>query len=191
MIRWILLFVSLAPGAWANAYCAELWFTRNLIFDRAGYCFGSTLGQALFDNADCIGKNVTLDPVSQRKVAKIREIETWEECRVNTNGTSLVFEDMEAKRALLDLPVPDNLGSGCLGWRGTAIPLRTGHRAEAPVSGWLQTGDYILFDHYDEGDWLFITTYAPTAVGGWGPAKAMGWMTGVTMDNDACDNWAG
>ena len=191
MKHWIPIFLLLAPAtAAADEYCDELWFTRNLMFDRAGYCFGSALGQGMFDNSDCIGKNVTLDPVSQRKVNLIREIEAREGCRVDTGQSRISFEDIGLKRGLTDLPVPDNLGSGCLGWRGGPVPLRAGHSAGAPPVGRLESGDYILFDHYDEGDWSFVTVYAPTAGGGWGPTKAMGWIS-VPMNEDSCDNWAG
>ena len=47
-----LLSLCVTP-AFALDHCEEWWFTRNLVFDRAGYCFSSPLGQAVFDNSDC------------------------------------------------------------------------------------------------------------------------------------------
>lgn len=58
----------------ASDTCHDLWFTRNAIIDRAGYCFGSPLGQAIFDNTGCIGKSVNLPPQDARTVALIREL---------------------------------------------------------------------------------------------------------------------
>ena len=45
----ICAFVVAGPAA-ADERCHDLWFARNAIMDRAGYCFGSVLGQAVFDN---------------------------------------------------------------------------------------------------------------------------------------------
>lgn len=61
----------LATTAQADGRCNDLWFTRNALINQAGYCFGSNLGQALFDNSDCQGKSVTLSPEAQRQVAQI------------------------------------------------------------------------------------------------------------------------
>ena len=63
----LLLFLIASPAA-ASDVCHDLWFTRNLIMDRAGYCFGSMLGKATFDNSDCTGKNVSLDAGDQLMV---------------------------------------------------------------------------------------------------------------------------
>ncbi|EBA16598.1 hypothetical protein RSK20926_22774 [Roseobacter sp. SK209-2-6] len=52
--------------AFADESCNDLWFTRNAIINQAGFCFGSNLGQALFDNGDCIAKSVPLSPEAQR-----------------------------------------------------------------------------------------------------------------------------
>ena len=53
-MRWILLLGLVWPvQAWALEICDDLWLTRNLIFDRAGYCFGSVLGKSVFDNEGC------------------------------------------------------------------------------------------------------------------------------------------
>ena len=44
----IFMLLSIAPPVVAqedDPPCDELWFARNLLFDRAGHCFDSTLGQ--------------------------------------------------------------------------------------------------------------------------------------------------
>jgi hypothetical protein len=35
--------------------CHDLWYQRNLIYDRAGYCFKTAKGQRYFSNAGCNG----------------------------------------------------------------------------------------------------------------------------------------
>ena len=48
-MRWLLLVLLLIPApVRALEICDDLWFTRNLLFSRAGYCFGSVLGQTVF-----------------------------------------------------------------------------------------------------------------------------------------------
>ena len=89
MKRLILALILLASPAAAADVCDDLWFTRNLIMDRAGYCFGSALGQAVFDNGNCIGKSVSLSTQLQRQVAEIRELEKQIPCKVDTARTRL------------------------------------------------------------------------------------------------------
>ena len=95
---WVLLLLVATPG-FAQEACDDVWFTRNLHFDRAGYCFGSPLGQAVFDNSNCIGKDVTLAPDAKRQIDEIRRIEALHGCNVDTNRSFL---------AIPDLPIPDS-----------------------------------------------------------------------------------
>lgn len=69
------LFAVLTPLPAVADACDEMWFIRNLHFDRAGYCFGSTLGQNIFDNAGCTGKDVQLSSEAQKSIAFIKEME--------------------------------------------------------------------------------------------------------------------
>ncbi len=96
---------------------------RNLIMDRAGYCFGSALGQALYDNGDCIGKQVSLSPAQSRQVQNIQRLEAEIGCKVNTGSRRLDLPNMELLRRLHDMPLPDNGGWACIGWQGAAVPL--------------------------------------------------------------------
>ncbi len=41
------------PVQRAAVSCDELWYRRNAIWHRYGYCFGSARGQAAFGNAGC------------------------------------------------------------------------------------------------------------------------------------------
>jgi len=61
-----LLLAALAAPAAALEICDELWFTRNLIYDRAGYCFSSPLGRAVFDNSDCTGSALKIAEIFQK-----------------------------------------------------------------------------------------------------------------------------
>ena len=80
LMSFFLTAMTLPIGAFAGETCEDLWFTRNLIMDRAGYCFGSALGQSLFDNGDCLGKSVVLDAASSRLVQELRAREAQFAC---------------------------------------------------------------------------------------------------------------
>ncbi|MEP3279221.1 MAG: caspase family protein [Stappiaceae bacterium] len=69
----------------ATNTCEALWYERNAIFARNGYCFGSARGQAAFSNAGCrAGLSAGQIPLSQnerRQVAEIRASERNLGCR--------------------------------------------------------------------------------------------------------------
>lgn len=173
-----------APIAFANG-CHDLWFTRNLIMDRAGYCFGSVLGQAQFDNSDCVGKQVALAPYWQDLVRQIQGLEREWSCRVNTGQPVLELEDAWIRRQLVHLPLRDELGSGCLGWQGPQTPLYAGFDGVSPVIGQINAGQYVTFYHWPVGDWTYVTASGPDFV-----SVSGGWMFGAVPQN-YCAQWAG
>lgn len=181
----ILLCLACAPAV-ADEFCHDLWFTRNALFDRAGYCFGSALGQAVFDNSDCVTRQPALDPAAQAAVAQIKAMEARVGCRVNTAQGWLDLDDLHILRQLIDLPIPDELGSGCLGWQGPVVPLHSGHSPNAPVIGRIAPGDYVLFDHWPVAGWSYVTTHGPNFVG----LTSGGWVRWV-YDDSVCASWAG
>lgn len=73
---------GLVPAASA-ASCWDLWYERNAIYDRNGYCFSTSLGQRTFNNADCWTKNPALSASEQRRVARIQAEERRRGCKVN------------------------------------------------------------------------------------------------------------
>ena len=174
-MRWILLFVLpfFASPALAATGCEDIWFTRNLIMDRAGYCFSSTLGQELFDNSDCTGTTVTLDPRSEAIVDRIRALEAEHGCNVDTNRTYLDIKDLQFRRALVDLPIMAEGDWGCLGWTGPEVPLYNSYHEGYQPIGRLQPGDYVSFAFLSDAEgWRYVTTHAPV----WGPLRSAGWL---------------
>ena len=173
-MRFFLLVLMLVPGPVAAAdYCHEMWFNRNLIYDRAGYCFGSALGQAVFDNSDCTGTEVTLSAADQALVNAIRAEERT--CKVDTGGTVLNVHGVAFRKEMIDLPMPVADESACVGWLGEPLPLRLGHSAEAPVGAMAERGDNLLYQFADVGDWSFVEAFRDGEVVGVGWAPYFDW----------------
>lgn len=186
-MRPILFLCALLLAAPAAAEpCDDLWFTRNLIMDRQGYCFGTRLGRTVFDNGNCTGKTVQLDGRNQNLVARIRAQEQNLDCKVNTGGTQLNVPDMDFRRDIADLPVAAEHESGCVGWQEPPTPLYRGRKIASPVVARIQPGDDVLYSHWDEGDWQYVIVHES----GWGRVKGSGWLIDPT-DEKSCRQWAG
>ena len=183
-MRLTFLLCMLAGPAWADA-CHDLWFTRNLVIHRAGYCFGSVLGQAQFDNAGCIGKNVTLDPASTAAVEQIRGLEAEYQCGVDTSQPVLDLPDRDLRLRLEALPIADGFESACIRFRAAPLPLHSGPSQQSPVIGQITPGDTIGFGHLPAGGWNYVTTHA-----GDGVLRSGGWL-GAGVGEDDCELWAG
>lgn len=165
-----LLLVLLAGPSAAQGWCDDLWFTRNLVMDRAGYCFGTPLGQALFDNSDCTGRRIALDPEASRLVDTILAAEARNECAIDTSRRTVDLDDAAIRRRLTDLPVRDEFESACIGWLGPETPLRAGHDRTAPELDRIARGDIVRYEHVPFGDWSYVTVATPefeTKGGGW------------------------
>ena len=109
------ILIALPLPALADDICHDLWFTRNLIMDRAGYCFGSILGKSTFDNGDCTGKSVALGTAATEMVARIQASEKELACKVDTGQPVLDLEDADFRRTLTDLPLRSPFESACIG----------------------------------------------------------------------------
>ncbi|WP_295813988.1 DUF4453 domain-containing protein [uncultured Nitratireductor sp.] len=185
-MRWLpVLLTLIATPAAANESvgCQDIWFTRNLVMDRAGYCFATPLGQALFDNSDCTGKSVSIDALGSRLVSQIQALEKQHGCAVNTRRTRLDLDDLRIRRQLRDLPVFDEFPGGCLGWTAGREPLYAGRDSGSKVIGRIEPGDYVSFTHLPVDGWSYVTVSEP----GWGALKSGGWMSGETH----CKDFAG
>lgn len=60
--------------------CFDLWYERNAIFDRKGYCFKTAKGRKYFDNADCWTSNPSLTPAELRRVDELKRLEAANGC---------------------------------------------------------------------------------------------------------------
>jgi hypothetical protein len=169
MIRILFCLLLLCGPALATP-CADLWFSRNQTINQAGYCFGSNLGQALFDNADCTGKNVSLSPAQSRIVAQIKAIEKTVGCKIDTKSRRIELDDLAIRQQLTIQPVLDEFPSGCVGWTGGQILLYAGTSNATRVIGSAQAGDNIYFTHTPQDGYNYVTVtnsaYALKS-GGW------------------------
>ncbi|WP_163846848.1 DUF4453 domain-containing protein [Pseudooceanicola aestuarii] len=181
------LAVSMLAGPLrAGGICEDFWYTRNAVMDRAGYCFGSALGQAVFDNGDCRTKQPALSPGDTAMVQHIQAEERRFSCKINTRAIQLDLHDLSWRRALSDLPVADPIEGGCLGWQGGPVVLRAGHDASSPALATIQPGDHVGFGHIPVGEWTYVTLHPP----GWGPVRGAGWMP-IHHGELPCANYAG
>ena len=63
--------------------CQNLWYVRNSIYDRRGYCFKTQDGKDAFDNSDCYVKNASNIPFNTNEsnnIARIRSVESQKGC---------------------------------------------------------------------------------------------------------------
>ena len=176
---------TFATAPQADELCNDLWFTRNAIINQAGYCFGSNLGQALFDNSDCIGKEVQLSAQDQATIALIQENERANACRVDTSARHLDLQDLSTRQKLRDFPIWDDFESACIGWLSPPAHLRAGHSRDAAVVGRIELGDTVRYGHLPQGDW----SYAMVFDGDW-RFKSAGWLNFNEAD-EACEDFAG
>jgi hypothetical protein len=175
------LFVAPLPAA-AQDICDALWFTRNLVFDRAGYCFSSPLGLAYF-SADCTTTEPELDPAAQEVVSQILELEEQWECSVDTQRTELAPYDTQVLTFIEDLPVPTGFESSCFGWKGDMLMLRAARRDDAQPTGFIRPGDDLLTAHADFDGWSF---YSMTPQG-----QGLGWVRSPEWSEATCTALAG
>ena len=171
----------------ASRICDELWFTRNWVMDQTGYCFGSALGQAQFDNSDCAGQQITLTPVQRAFVTEIRRRESTLGCSVNTARSALDMPDLALRKRLERQPVRhegDNMeGWGCLGYVGPQVRLHVGPSSTSAQVGRIEAGDWVGIGGHEAIDgWMYVLTYGPS----WSAFRSAGWMPeGLTISCEA------
>ena len=192
-ISYVLFVLFLTPNSaiFAQDACDDYWFVRNLIFDRAGYCFGSPLGQSVFDNTDCHTKSPQLSEDDKSRIAQIKTKETEWGCSVDTARRNLDLPSFKLRLRMSDQPLHDDTESACLGYRGPDVPLRAGRSPDSPIIGYLRDGDthidaYTYFDGEPADTWRYVgavfrdETRLPDI--GWTNVKGL-W--------DNCDAYAG
>lgn len=190
MIRFAVpALLALAAGpALGFDECDDLWFSRNLVYDQAGYCFGSALGQAVFDNAGCTPGAILPDAGGQALIRFVRAREAELGCKADTSRSTLDIDNLDLRLAL-EPPVVahSEYASGCLGWTGAPIELLAGPRAEAAAIGGVEPSDDIVWEYEwleETPGWSFITVYRGAAQVG------LGWMAGEP-DQAFCSGLAG
>lgn len=190
MLRKILvLFFLAAPGiSSARDLCDDLWFTRNLVFDKAGYCFSTPLGQAVFDNSDCTSKSPQLPRDAQAFVAWVKLQEAEWECALDTERTHITTELLPIRRLIRHRVAPSGYESACIGWHGDAFPLFDGHSGKMLPIGQVEPADIIIweFNMLDPtpNGWDFLTVQRDGAM------ISMGWSN-MRIEPAMCDGMAG
>lgn len=180
-MKYAILFALLPTLAQADAFCDELWFTRNLIFDRAGYCFGSTLGKATFDNADCTTKSPDLTAREQAQVTALKGLEGFSDCRIDTGRREMDFTRGDWLAEFDTLPIRSEGESSCIDFKGPDLPLYSGASTQSAVVGSIRKGDDPLYSHAAQGDWEFVT------IG----ASGGGWTNVDLFTTNRCEAYAG
>lgn len=143
----------------AQASCEDAWYLRNLAFDRAGYCFGSTLGKGIFDNSDCTTKSPALSAWDQRMVDATKRYETRMGCKIDTGATRL-DSTLIGKLDDVDLlPTLAPYESICIGFNGPDLPMRSdlGIATSYPT-GEVAAGDIVRFRFEAAGGFEFVET---------------------------------
>lgn len=177
-------FVTVAPAVQALEYCEELWFTRNLAFHQAGYCFGSTLGKAVFGNAGCTGTDVALSPAQTELVAQVRAAEAAEGCQVDSSARGLRIRSLSARKSVYDIPMPSLYESACIGWQRQPKSLHVGRNPASAMLGEVRLGDDLLFEFEQAGPWAFVQVLRG------GMRVGMGWAE-IDINQMDCEAFAG
>ncbi|MCH2164052.1 MAG: DUF4453 domain-containing protein [Marinovum sp.] len=190
------LALAASPALADPDICAEYWYSRNAIFNYGGYCFGSALGQAEFDNSDCIPGPPALSESDAVQVTQIRTYEDHFDCAVNTGTQSIAFSTKPLLSRLIDLPVRGFDGSvddpvsleftaACINYLGpTPIALRAGTTTDTPIIGAIKPGDDVITSHHGLNGWTYLTARGP------GDQDSGGW-TSTPFASLTCEGFAG
>lgn len=184
LILGLLLSVGTFGSAGALEYCEELWFLRNSVFHDVGYCFGSNLGQTVFGNEGCTGKNVSLSAGQKALIAEVRAAEAEEACKVDSSQSHISVSRLDLRQRLKDRPFPDFFESACIGWQKAPLPLMPAHSDSGAPIGWVEKGQSLLFQYLDEDGWSFVEVLGGDGI------TAVGWAQ-ITLDEDHCADFVG
>ncbi|ABD56799.1 DUF4453 domain-containing protein [Jannaschia sp. CCS1] len=157
-----------------SSFCQELWLSRNTVMDRAGQCFGTPLGQAVFDNSDCVEGGLRLTPMDAEIVRLAQQTEDWANCQVDTQAGQL-SGDVEPFRTrlreLVTIPVRGDSEHGCRGYGGPPVALHAGTSPSTTVIGTLVAAQGFSVSHITmRSGWEYLEVYDPD-----GPVVAHGW----------------
>lgn len=163
-----------------SALCEDAWYLRNLAFDRAGYCFGSPLGGALFD-ATCSTKSPTLNEWDQSMVDAHKRIEASNGCKINTKGRVLASTLIGKMDDIDLLPTLSQFESACHGYKGEPVTMTSGIGMQMSYpTGTIAPGDTVYFRFESWGGFEFVET-----------ETAAGWIPEGSVAVDSCAAFAG
>lgn len=183
----VLFQTSLLAQAFAEDACDDLWYSRNFYFDQAGYCFGSKLGKAVFDNSNCKSKNVSLTAPVKYRINQMKKIEAVWECKINTGRVrTLNIPQFDLRKNLVVQPISQGFESSCFGYLGTKqVPLYSAMSENSKIIGHAELGDDVIAAHeeVDQGDWWFASVSHKNGT------DAIGWTNATIFGN--CKAMAG
>jgi hypothetical protein len=176
----LVFFILMPFQSLADTYCDDLWFGRNLVFDRAGYCFGSPLGKAMFNNGDCTTKKPVLSEYDREFVEFVEWSEEIAHCKVDTSQRSIAIELIELRRKLMTPVIRANILHNCQGWRRGPLELHAANSANSPVIGRIETGDDFTWYFTNQGEqidsgWDILMGFRD------GKAFTLGWTNGTGL----------
>ncbi|MEJ6390379.1 DUF4453 domain-containing protein [Gymnodinialimonas ulvae] len=184
-------FLYGAPAtAQTGAWCQEIWLSRNTVMDRAGQCFTTPLGQAIFDNSDCTPGRRPLLPLDAEIVSRLQMLENDFGCAVDISATALDPSTAPWLARLAELwtvPIRADTEHGCGGYRGPVRALHAGMSSSTSVLGQLEPGQNFGFAHVPmPAGWEYITV----SDADFNPV-AHGWVQGIEMSDEICEWIAG
>lgn len=184
----IALLLAPVPMSVAHAEdarsCESFWFSRNLIFHRAGYCFKSNLGRGIFGNDDCRAAGPNLSATDKQVIAGLKSAEQEWGCRVDTSRNRMTIPGAALLEKLERQPIPDSAESGCINYLDAPMALRAAPRRDAAVVGTIRRGANVTNGHFGVGGW---TVYSATLADG---RFLLGW-TDVDVFTRRCEGFAG
>ena len=190
MLKYLLFILGLAPiPALSEAFpasgssrssCESLWLERNQIYNAAGKCFDTALGQAVFDNGDCGVGPPSLSESALNRISQIEQAEAGRGCNIDTardrisvygrygalvfgRGGQVLGRWPQALQQLDVFPAKTSrersctvggLSSGADGF----LAIRSGPDVRYPQIGQVVNGDRISSSSACMGRWCFADT---------------------------------
>ncbi|MCF6271889.1 MAG: YARHG domain-containing protein [Rhodobacteraceae bacterium] len=204
MLKYLVFIIGLSPVAGVSQSfpvlgsglesCESLWVERNQILNEAGACFSSPLGNAVFDNGDCVPTPPVLSETALNRLAQIGQAEAARQCAINPDRESLTVNGRYGALqfgkngltlgrwagALASLDVfPRRIGRGrsCVvdgleADGASSLALRSGPDVRYPQIGRLLSGERVFSSAECLGRWCF----ADEVQGGNRQIASLGWF---------------
>ncbi len=191
-----LVLVGLLPTTAAadiEERCEELWFARNAMLNDAGYCFSTTLGRSLFNNADCTTRQPIVDRQVSEQISIIQRLERdppfasitqsgqRKSCQIDTSQSSLSdVRYIELRKRVTFQPATDGASAGCLGYNGEPFLIHAAPDPQSRVLGRVEPGFSFSLSHLPWRDWNFALVWRDPSEG---DPITIGWYRHDTGQN--------